>query len=146
VLLGLDARDIIAPPESNIRRRIRVKRTKMGWPRPFQALNSRFARLAGAAAVAVTLAIAIGYALLPLAIEALTATLDMLLNIGVWLTAMAGGGADRSAIFLAILREIVRTLTSTNALGIIAALILLSAGALYGLQRLLGLEEESNVN
>ena len=59
---------------------------------------------------------------------------------------LAGGGADRSTILLAIAREAFHMLVSTDALGIIAALIVLSAAALYGLQRLLGLEEESNVN
>ena len=118
----------------------------MGWPRPFRALNSRPARFAGIALVAVTVVVAGGYALLPLAIEGLSATLDLLLSGGVWIATLAGGGADRSTILLAIGREAFRTLASTNALGIIAALVLVSAGALYGLQRLLGLEEESNAN
>jgi hypothetical protein len=118
----------------------------MGWLRPFSALDRRSTRLAGVALVVVTVVMAAGYALLPLAVAAFTSSIDLLLNAGVWLATLAGGGADRSTILLAIARELVRALGSTDAIGIIAALILVSAAALYGLQRLLGLEEESNAN
>lgn len=115
----------------------------MGWPRPFE---SRFARLAGISIVVVALLAAAAYELLPLAIEGLTATIDLTLNGGVWLATLVGGGADLSTILIAIGREIFRALASSRVLGVIAALVLLSAGALYGLQRVLALEEESNAN
>ncbi|HEX4347132.1 MAG TPA: hypothetical protein VHZ73_06145 [Vicinamibacterales bacterium] len=115
----------------------------MGWPRP---LRSRFARLAGISIAAVVLLAGAAYALLPLAIEALTATIDLTLNAGVSLATLVGGGADLSTILIAIGREVFRALASPRVLGVIAALVLLSAGALYGLQRVLALEEESNAN
>jgi hypothetical protein len=118
----------------------------MGWSRPLRAFRSRSARLAGVSVVAVILLIAAGYALLPVAIDGLTSAIDLMLRAGFWIATLAGGGANRSTILIAIGREAFRVLASTRALAIIAALVLLGAGALYGLQRVLGLEEESNAN
>jgi hypothetical protein len=112
----------------------------MGWPRPFR---SRSTRLAGISVVAVALVIAAGYGLLPIAIEGLTAAIDLTLSAGVWIATMAGSGADWSTILIAIGREVFRAFASARVVGIIAALVLVSAAALYGLQRVLGLEEES---
>jgi hypothetical protein len=105
----------------------------MGWP-----------RLAGISILTVALLIVTGYALLPLGVAGFTAGIDFLLNAGLSLASVGGG--DPSAILLAIARETFSVLASTNALGVIAALVIVSAVALYGLQRLLGLEEESNAN
>ena len=101
-------------------------------------------RVAGVSISAVALMILAVYAMLPLAVSGFTAGVDFLLNAGMSLASVAGG--DPSAMLLAVAREVFSVLTSTNALGVIAALVLVSAGALYGLQRLLGLEEESNAN
>src|SRR4051794_33200451 len=105
----------------------------MGWP-----------RVAGISILTVTLMIVAGYALLPLGVAGFTASIDFVLSAGLSLASV--GGDDPSAIFLAIARETFGVLASTNALGVIAALVVVSAAALYGLQRLLGLEEESNAN
>lgn len=115
----------------------------MGWPRPFQ---SRFARLAGIAIVVAALLVAAAYELVPLAIDGLTATIDLTLNGGVWLATLVGGGADLSTIVIAIGREVFRGLASPRVLAVIAGLVLLSGVALWGLQRVLALEEESNAN
>jgi hypothetical protein len=109
----------------------------MGW---------RPARLAGVALVAVALVIAVGYGVLPLAIDAAGGAIDLTLNAGLWIATQAGSGADLSTILTAIVREAFRSLASSRVLGVIAALVLLSAGALYGLQRVLGLDEESHAN
>ena len=115
----------------------------MGWPRPFQ---SRSGRLAGILLVAIVIVIAAGYVLLPLAVEGLTATIDFTLNAGVWLATAAGSGEDVTTILVAVGREVVRTLATPRELVVITALVLVSAGALYGIQRVLGWEEESNAN
>lgn len=118
----------------------------MGWPRPFRAPRTRSARIAVASLIVVVLLVAAGYAALPFAIDWLTTAVEFTLQAGFALATLAGGDADRSTMFVAIGREAFRALASTRALAIIAALVLLSAGALYGLQRMLGLEEESNAN
>ena len=92
--------------------------------------------------MAVVFIIAAGYALLPLAVQGLVNAIDLTLSAGVWLATLAAGGADRSAIVMAIGRDAFSAFASPRALAIIGALVLLSAAALYGLQRLLGVEED----
>lgn len=115
----------------------------MGWPRLFR---SRSARVAGISIATVALVVAAAYSLLPLAVEGFTTAIDVTITAGVSLATLVGGGADLTTILITIAREGFRALASPRALGVIAALVLLSAGALYGLQRVLALEEESNAN
>jgi hypothetical protein len=115
----------------------------MGWPRPLQ---TRSARLAATGAAAVVLFAAAAYALLPLAVAAFTATIDLTISEGVSVATLVGGGADLSTILIAIGREVFRALASGRALEIITALVIVSAAALYGLQRVLALEEETHAN
>lgn len=90
----------------------------------------------------VVFIIAAGYALLPLAVQGLVSAIDLTLNAGVWLATLAAAGAGQSAILMAIGREAFGAFASPRALAIIGALVLLCAAALYGLQRLLGFEED----
>jgi hypothetical protein len=90
----------------------------------------------------VVFIIAAVYALLPLAVQGLVTAIDLTLSAGVWLATLADAGTDRSAIVMAIGREAFSVFASPRALAIIGALVLLSAAALYGLQRLLGFEAD----
>jgi hypothetical protein len=83
------------------------------------------------------------YVILPLTVPALVSVIDFTLGAGVWLADQVGEGADRTTVAMAIGGELVRLLTSPRAGAIIAVLVLVSAGALVGLQRLLELETAS---
>ena len=117
----------------------------MGWPRPLTALLTRRTRLAGLWLAALASVVVAGYLLLPLAVQALIAAIDLTLGVGVWIAGMAGSGADPSTIALAVGRELLQTVTSTKALVLGASLVLLSAAALLGLQRVLGLDDDIQV-
>ena len=113
----------------------------MGGPRPVRGLRSRTARLAGLSLVGVVFTVAGAYVLMPLAVQGLVGAIDAGVNAGIWLATLAGGGADRSTILMAIGREAFTAFASPRALAIIGVLVLLSAAAIYGLQRLLGLDD-----
>jgi hypothetical protein len=93
-------------------------------------------------AVVFMFIIAAGYALLPLAVQGLVSAIDLTLSAGLWLATLAAAGPDRSAILMAIGREAFSAFASSRTLAIIGALVFLSAAALYGLQRLLGFEDD----
>jgi len=115
----------------------------MGWPRPIPALQSRRAQRAAWALAALVVLGGGTYVILPLTVPALVSVIDFTLGAGVWLGDQVGEGADRTTVAMAIGGELVRLLTSPRAGAIIAVLVLVSAGALVGLQRLLELETAS---
>jgi hypothetical protein len=115
----------------------------MGWPRPIPALQSRTGRRVLWLLAALVVLGGGTYVLLPLAVPALVSVIDFTLGAGVWLADQIGEGADRTTIAMAIGGEVVRLLTSPRVGAIIGGLVLLSAGALVGLQRLLELERTS---
>ena len=112
-----------------------------GWQRPLRALRSRTARLAGLSLVGVVFTVAAAYVLMPLVVQGLIGAIDAGVSAGIWVATLAGGGADRSTILMAIGRQAFKAFASTRALAIIGALVLLSAAAIYGLQRLLGIDD-----
>jgi hypothetical protein len=112
----------------------------MGWLRPFPALQSHGVRRAVWWLAALTALGGGTYVLLPLTVPAFVSVIDLTLGAGVWLADQIGEGADRTTIAVAVGRELVRLLTSARAGAIIGALVLVSAVALVGLQRLLELE------
>lgn len=98
-------------------------------------------RLAGVGLLAAALA---GGALLvvpPLVIDGLVQLLGLGLRASVWLASALASGADAWTILGTVGRTMSRVLISTQALAILAILVLVGAVALYGLQRLLGFEE-----
>ena len=113
----------------------------MDRPRPSPAPRSRLARLAGLSLVVVVVVVAAGYALLPLAVQAWISAMDLVLQGGLWLATLVGGGADPATIAAAVGREFFSALASPGALAVIGGLVLVSAGALYGLQRMLDRDE-----
>jgi hypothetical protein len=112
----------------------------MGWRR---ALTTRLARLAGIAIVSIAVSAATAFLLLPLAVSAMVRALQVTVNACVWLAASLGAGVDWWTIAGSVGREAASVLVSSGAVGVLAALLLVGAAALYGLQRLLGHEEES---
>jgi len=113
----------------------------MDRSRPSRAPHSRLARLAGLSLVVVVVVVAAGYALLPLAVQGWISAMDLVLQGGLWVATLAGGGADPATIAVAVGRELFSALASPRALAVIGGLVLVCAGALYGLQRMLDLDE-----
>jgi Na+/phosphate symporter len=105
--------------------------------------SSRVLRRTGLALVAATICVAAAFLLLPLAVQGLLRVLDLVLTGCIWLTTSLGSDADAWTILAAVGRAAARALMTTRVLAVVGALVLMSALALYGLQRLLGTEEES---
>lgn len=116
----------------------------MDWQRPVKGRASRTWRLAGLAAITVIVGSAAVFALLPLAVRAFVASLDLALDACIWLTMSFDAGTDPWTIIAAVGRTAARALMTRRALAAMATLVLISSLALYGLQRLLGTEEESS--
>src|SRR5688572_17361753 len=100
-------------------------------------------RRAGLWLLALVLSGAAAVLALPLAVRAVVRALQFSLAGAVWLAASFGTGADAWTIFTTVAGAVGRALLTTRALALVGGLVLVSAIALYGLQRLLGLEEES---
>lgn len=110
---------------------------EMGW----RGHRSRLALGTLAAAAATGAAV---YVFLPLAVRGLIALLGIFFRAVVWLASALSSGADAWTIAGIIGRVIANVFMSTEILVVMAVLVLVSALALYGLQRLLGFEEESS--
>ena len=104
----------------------------------------RTARLAGIGIVSVVATIEAAYFLLPIAAWAFVRLLTLTLNGSVWLAAAFSSGTDGWTILATVGRAAAGALTTPQASGAIAALVVVGALALFGLQRLLGSEEDSS--
>ena len=112
--------------------------------RPERVRSSRAWRRAGLAAVAAALAIGASFLLVPYAVRALVAALDLALDACIWLTLSFDAEADVWTVLAAIGRAAAGLFMTRRALAGLVTLVLLSSLAMYGLQRLLGAEEESS--
>jgi hypothetical protein len=103
-------------------------------------------RLAGVviATAAIAAALAALVLLLPLAAGGLVRTLGLVVDGSAMLAASVGSGADVWTIAGAVATAVGKALVTTEALAVVCGLVLVGAVAVYGLQRLLGLEEESS--
>jgi hypothetical protein len=101
-------------------------------------------RLAGLGLVAVGATVAGVFLLLPLVVRGFIRSLELMVNAAVWLAAAIGSGSDAWTIASTVGRAAASTVVTPRALAVIAALVLIGAVALYGLQRLLGYGEESS--
>jgi hypothetical protein len=106
--------------------------------------STRAMRLAGLGIVAVTAAIGGAYLLLPMALWLFVRGLTQTLNGCIWVAASFSSGTDAWTIATTIGRAAAGALTTPQASGAIALLVVVSALALVGLQRLLGSEEDSS--
>ena len=116
----------------------------MGWRQPSAGPRSRTARLAGAGLVSVVGSAAALYLLLPLVTHALVRSLTLTVNGCVWLAASMSSGADPWTILSTIARAAGSALATREASGVLLGLVVVGAVAFYGLQRLIGSEEESS--
>jgi hypothetical protein len=107
-------------------------------------LSIRTARLAGIGVVSLIVAVGAAYVLLPIVAWGFVRALSLTLNGSVWLAAAIGSGADAWTIVRTIANAAAGTLTTPQASGAIALLVVVGALALYGLQRLLGSQEDSS--
>lgn len=93
--------------------------------------------------VAVSVSLAGTFLALPLAVQAAVLALTRVLDVSVWLTVSLSRGDDWWTIGDTAVRALFRTVFSSEAAALVAALVLVAALALFGLQRLLGFDEES---
>ena len=100
-------------------------------------------RLAGLATVVVAVPIVAAFLVLPLMVPGFVRAVAATVNGAVWVAASLGSGSDAWTITSTLARASAAALVTPRALAVIAGLVLVSAVALYGLQRLLGYEEES---
>lgn len=100
--------------------------------------------MAGMGVVAVVATVAAGYFVLPAVAWACVRSLTWTLNASVSFAAALGSGEDAWTIVTSVARAAARTLVTPKVSAAIALLVLLGAVALFGLQRLLGSEEESS--
>jgi hypothetical protein len=115
----------------------------MGW----QLMTnppSRTLRWAGISIVTLITAAGAGFILVPATVRALVRLLELTLNGGLWLAASISSGADAWTIVATVGRAVGRSLVTPGALGAAGLLLLVGAGALVGLQRLLDSEEEES--
>jgi hypothetical protein len=103
----------------------------------------RAARLTGFAIVAIAVVAAAGFLLLPLAVQGFVRGLTLTLNAGVWLAASLSTGADAWTILKTVGSAAGTALTSPQAFIVGGGLVVVGGLAMYGLQRLLGSDEES---
>jgi hypothetical protein len=101
-------------------------------------------RLAGIGIVAVVSTVAGAYLLLPAAVRLFVRSLMLIVNGSVWLAASLSSGTDGWTIATTMGRAAASTLSTPQVSGFIAVLVLVGGIAVYGLQRLLGSEEESS--
>ena len=101
-------------------------------------------RLAGLAIGSIAATMAAAFLLLPLMVQGFVQAVQGMVNASVWMAASLGSGSDAWTIFSTIGRAAAAALVTPRAIAGIAALVIVSAVALYGLQRLLGYEEESS--
>jgi hypothetical protein len=94
--------------------------------------------------VAVAATIAGAYVLLPFVVWLLARLLSGALSGSVWVAAAFSSGEDGWTIMTTVLRASAGVLATPQVSGGIVGLIVLAAAATYGLQRLLGSEEESS--
>ena len=103
----------------------------------------RTARLAGIGVVAVVAILGAGYLVLPIAAWAFVRALTSTLNGCIWLAASISSGNDAWTIVQTIGKAAAGAFVTPQVSGAIIMLVVVGALALFGLQRLLGSEEDS---
>src|SRR5262249_13154922 len=101
-------------------------------------------RLAGIGIVAVVSTVAGAYLLLPAAGRLVVRSLTLIVTGWVWLAGWLRWGTDGWTIATTVGRAAASVLSTPQVTGFVAVLVLVGGLAVYGLQRLLGSEEESS--
>ena len=105
---------------------------------------ARFARVAGLAAVGLSLTAAALFVLLPLLAREFVRAIELLVAACVWVATSISVGVSIWSVLGTIGREAAGALVTPKASAILAVLVLVGIVALYWLQRLLEPEEESS--
>ena len=100
-------------------------------------------RLAGIGIIALTTIVAGGYVLLPIAAWGFVRALTMTLNGCIWLAASISAGDDVWTIVQSVGNAAAGAFVTPEVSAGIVMLVVVGALALFGLQRLLGSEEDS---
>ena len=93
--------------------------------------------------IAVAAILATAYLLLPMAAWAFVRGLTLTVNGCIWLAASISSGEDTWTIVRTMAGAVATTFVTPQVSGLIIALVVVGAVAIFGLQRLLGSEEES---
>ena len=101
-------------------------------------------RVAGLTGLIVVLAIPGAILGIPLAVRGFVRAIVLLMDGCVWAALSISSGANLWSIVAAVARSIFVALATPAASGILLGLVAICLFALYGLQRLLGSEEESS--
>jgi hypothetical protein len=113
----------------------------MRW-RPVNPDSRRTLRWVGLAVVSVGATLGTVVVLTPVVVRGLVRAFELLLRGSIWFATAAGRGDDVWTIAGAVGRGVTTALLTPRALGVVGALLLLGALALFGLQRLLESEDQ----
>jgi hypothetical protein len=103
----------------------------------------RLARLAGFGLLAIAVSIAAVTLVLPLAIRIFVRAIELTMNACVWLAMNLSVGMSAWSVLRVVARNAAGLVSSRQASALLAVLVLIGGVAAYGLQRILGSEEES---
>jgi hypothetical protein len=109
----------------------------MDWRRTLGGPAARRARSAGLALLAILLSGGAALLVLPLAARAFGRGIVLLLDACVWAAMSLSAGASTGTLLRTIGRAAAAALVTRQVSTVLAALVLVAACALYGLQRLL---------
>jgi hypothetical protein len=115
----------------------------MDWPAPDRR-GTRVLRLAGFGLLAVAGSIAAVSLLLPLAVRFFVRAIELTMRACVWAARSLSVGMSLWSMAQVVVRHAAELMVSGEATAALAVLVLVGALAAYGLQRLLGSEEESS--
>jgi hypothetical protein len=98
--------------------------------------------LVGIGVIAIVAILAAGYIVLPAAAWGFVRLLTGILSASIWFASVLGSGEDSWTIASSVVSAGTQLFVTPRVSGILALLVLLGAASLFGLQRLLGTEEE----
>jgi hypothetical protein len=116
----------------------------MGWRPALDRQGARVVRLAGFGLLAIAASIAAVTLLLPFAARLFVRAIELTMNACVWAARSLSVGMSLWSMTRVIVRNAAGLMASGQATAALAVLVLIGALAAYGLQRLLGSEEESS--
>ena len=115
----------------------------MDWRPTLDRPASRAARVAGLAVVTIVLSVVTARSLVPVAAHAFVRAIELLMNACVWFATSLSVGVSVGTMLGTIRRNAAGLLTTRQASLGVTLLMAVGALAAYGLQRLLGSDEES---
>jgi len=116
----------------------------MDWRPTLDRPASRAARVAGLAFVTVVLSVAVVRLAVPLGARAFVRTIELVMNACVWVATSLSVGASLWTVLGTVGRNAAGLLNTRQASLLLTLLMAIAALAAYGLQRLLGSDEESS--